>query len=310
LFYLLVFYVLAQFGWWAYLLMDLNQEVLFQEARFQHVLSPEDDPEVTRELGRRIGMILGEGAVFLVILSFGVWRLRKAFRKEMALANQQRNFLLSVTHELKSPVASIKLYLQTLQKRNLTPEKQSEVVSKTIQDVNRLQSLVENILTATRIENSTVPITKEKFNASELLQKQLDMAIETMGSRHTTKANIEPNIFLVADQLALESIFLNLYENAVKYAQPNTQINVSFSNNNSGVQLIVADNGKGIPEDQQQAIFDKFYRIGNEETRSTKGTGLGLYIVKSLVELHQGTVKVQPNQPQGSKFIVHLNTPM
>ena len=306
LFYLLMVYILIQFAWWAWMLLDLNKEVITLQGELQALqVDPEASGDVSN-LSGRVWMIVGEGSVFLVLLMFGFWRIRRTHRKEMALASQQRNFLMSITHELKSPLASIKLYLQTILKRDLEATKQEEIIQKTIKDTDRLHALVENILIATRIDNSSMPLHQERTNLSELVRELIDGAAESIGKDHRTTLDLAPEVFVAVDHLAFSSILLNLYENAIKYSPAGKEVTVKLTTNGGLVTLAVRDEGNGIPANEDQRIYEKFYRIGDESTRRTKGTGLGLYIVKSLVNLHGGTVRVKSNQPQGAIFEVSL----
>lgn len=308
LFYVLVAYIILQFGWWAYMMVDLNQEVYTQQAQFEQLLAIDGLADVAQStLKRKIWMIVGEGSIFIIIIILGIRQINKSFRKEIALANQQKNFLLSVTHELKSPLASAKLYLQTLQRRKDLPrDKQEEMIAKAIKDTDRLHSLVENILTATNIENNNFPLHKQSTDVGALVKGLIDEASETTGMNHQTSVSIPEKIILDLDTMAISSVVLNLYENAVKYAPKGTSIQVNVVQKQNSCVLTVADEGPGIEATHQERIFDKFFRVGSEETRKAKGTGLGLYITRRLVELHNGRVTVKDNTPKGSIFEVVL----
>ena len=304
IFYILVAYIMVQFGWWAYMMIDLNTLVYEQQAEIALLQDPSAaTAEVNQQLRSKVWMIAGEGIVFILILVLGILRIQRAFRKEVNLANQQRNFLLSVTHELKSPIASAKLYLQTLLKRkDITEEKREEIIRKTIKDTERLTSLVENILTATKIDNSSYPLHLEETNVSELVQSVVNDAVETVGQNHPTSLEVADNVKLKVDTLAFTSMLLNLYENAVKYSPEGGEIKVSLKEKEGKWVLAVADQGIGITRNDAERIFDKFFRVGSEDTRQTKGTGLGLYIVKHLMHLHNGEIHLSRNQPKGSVF--------
>ncbi len=260
--------------------------------------------ELNAKLHARWIMIAGEGSVFIAILLIGIYQIRKTFKKETALAQQQKNFLLSVTHELKSPIASTKLQLQTLQKHELDRNKQKEIISNAISDTDRLNNLVENILLAAKIENSVFNIHKENCNLSDYLREGLNQTISSFNYKQKLELNIDPAIFMPIDRTSFPSIVLNLVENAVKYSPDNSKITVSLRKGKEQIILCVADEGAGILDTEKVRIFQKFYRVGNEETRNTKGTGLGLYIVNYLVEQHNGTICVKNNHPNGSIFEV------
>jgi two-component system, OmpR family, phosphate regulon sensor histidine kinase PhoR len=151
-FYLLAGYVFLQFTWWGYHLIQLTKEITVSE----------------QIVNKRIGMIIGEGMVFLLILVFGLYKIQKSIRKEHELAQRQNNFLLSVTHELKTPLASIKLYLQTLIKRNFEPEKREELLQKAILENERLEEIVEALLISARIENKQLTIDRETHQSDKI----------------------------------------------------------------------------------------------------------------------------------------------
>lgn len=313
-FYLLVTYVLVQFIWWSYLMINLNNEVVHLKTEI-NLLKGETLNEVVikgnelnEKLHKRWLMISGEGLVFISLLLLGIYQIRKTFNKETMLAQQQKNFLLSVTHELKSPIASAKLQLQTLQKHELDREKQQEIIKNAINDTERLNSLVENILLAAKIDNNIDSFQKEEHNISEYISKLMNQSISSFNYKQKVVLNIEPDIYMKIDTTNFASIVLNLFENAIKYSAKDSTITVNLKKKNENIFLTVTDEGTGIADAEKKMIFQKFYRVGNEETRSTKGTGLGLYIVNYLVEQHNGTITVKNNVPKGSIFEVNFNS--
>ena len=282
-FYLLGAYVVLQFSWWGYHLIDLSHELQKNEPGSQN----------------RTWMVVGEGSVFLALLIFGLWRIRRSIKKELDLSQQQSNFLLSVTHELKTPIASNRLYLQTILKRaNLPNEKREELLKSALGENKRLQEMIENILTATQLDNRVLQLNVSDENiadfAEDLVQKwskqRCDISVVNK-VRETVKV----------DKVLIEIMIVNLLENALKYAKGNG-INLSFSLIDRSLQISVCDQGSGISKEDQKQIFKKFYRAGNEETRTEKGTGLGLYIVSELVKIHNGRISYQNNEPNGACF--------
>jgi signal transduction histidine kinase len=219
---------------------------------------------------------------------------------------QQKNFLLSVTHELKSPIAAVKLYLQTLEKRDLERPKQIELLQKAIIESNRLDQLVENILVAAQIDNHVLLIQKEKSNLSEFIRNFINEFSDKYSI--ALESEIENDIFLSFDSIAFRSILVNLLENAVKYSHSAPEISVKLWTKSNSIFVSVADQGIGIQDEEKLRVFEKFFRSGNEETRQSKGTGLGLYIVKYLVEHHQGSISIRSNTPKGSIFELQFIT--
>ncbi len=280
IFYALIIYAVSELVWWGYMLMKLQPQ--------------------------RVGMILGEGSMFILILVVGAYSLHASINKERKLQEQKRNFLLSVTHELKSPLASIKILLQTIQKRSLTKEQLLDFVSKSLLDVERLDDMVENMLLASKIDNRSYTFPKNTFNLSVLVDSIVNRLQITKCdcNQQIIDAEIEPKIEITGDKFALTSVVTNLIENAVKYSSPCSAVAVKLFSKDDKVYLEVADQGIGIADNEKTRIFDKFYRVGSEDTRNTKGTGLGLYIVKEVLYKHQASIKVRDNRPAGSVFEV------
>ena len=264
---------MLQFSWWAYHIIQLTQEVGYPEAA----------------VSKRIGMIIGEGLVFFLILIFGLWRIMKSIKKEHELAKRQHNFLLSVTHELKTPLASTKLYLQTLLKRNFEAEKREELLQKALLENLRLEEIVDAILISARIENRTFEIHKEKIN--------LAVEIEKIVKKYVLKYNKDffdlylKDIEIETDIFMFKTIVINLIENAIKYAGTEKNITIELNNKEERNILRISDFGPGISKENRDLIFQKFVRLENEETRSKKGTGLGLFIVKEFTNLIGGEIE-------------------
>lgn len=244
--------------------------------------------------------------MFLLVLIVGVIYMHRSVKKERKLHEQKRNFLLSVTHELKSPLASIKLYLQTINKRDLNKQQIMSFIDKCLLDVERLDDLVENMLLASKIENQSYTFPKEKFNLSALVDSVVNrLQINKCDfNQQLINAEIEPKIEITGDKFALSSVVTNLVENAIKYSSPCEEVGVKLFRKDNSVYLQVADRGIGIADEEKQRIFERFYRVGSEDTRNTKGTGLGLYIVKQVLDKHDASIFVRDNRPAGSVFEV------
>lgn len=281
IFYCLVVYMTLQLVWWGILLMKARPNSK--------------------------GMIVGEAAVFLFIVLIGAVFMHKTLTKERKLHQQQKNFLLSVTHELKSPLASIKLYLQTILKRDLEREKQIAFITNSLKDIERLDDLVENMLLASKIDSNSYSFPKEEFNFSELVKQVAERLQVHTCSSQIISADVEKGVALKGDKFALTSMVTNLIENAVKYSPPCAEVKVKLFRKDGEVHFVTADSGIGISDIEKTRIFEKFYRVGSEDTRKTKGTGLGLFIVKQVVEKHHATIKVINNQPSGTVFEVIFN---
>lgn len=294
------------------MLVDLNHDLylLHLKAADLPELLPQEQQiikgQLDEDLKRRIWMVLGEGAVFLILLVLGLRKVRSAIFSEMELARQQNNFLLSVTHELKSPLAALKLQLQTLKQRVLSPDKQQEIIGRSQLETERLELLVEDLLLTARIESGRKELKLENIDlgglVNEFVSTHYASEIETgvvvvqISNKNRAKADVE----------AVHSVLSNLVDNAIKYGGDDLSVVVDVRSNDKSVQLTVSDNGPGISQAEQTKVFDRFYRAGNEETRKSKGTGLGLYIVSRLVEQMYGNITLRSGKVGGCIFEITL----
>jgi K+-sensing histidine kinase KdpD len=288
-FYILATYVILQFAWWGYHLIELTKE-----------LKQDDDI-----ISKRTFMILGEGLVFFSILLFGFWIIRRSLKKELELSQRQNNFLLSVTHELKTPLSANKLYLQTIQKRELEEVKRKELLQRAVQENERLEAMIDNILNASRLENNALKPLNSATNLSELIVKIAERNEKSRQSQFI-ELKIQDNIIANLDSLFIETILNNLIDNALKYGDSNKLVELYLYREKEILIFGVKNHGLVVPIEQRALIFDKFYRSGNEETRSQKGSGLGLFIVNELVKLQTGEITYLENYPSGSNFQVKL----
>ncbi len=319
--YLIIAYMLLAFGWWSVLLLRKNAEA--HEAKVnemayrvavitggkQDFRATENYADLSDDFHRQQTMIIGESVLLVLSLSIGLFLLFKSLRKEISAAEQQRNFLLSITHELKSPLAGIRLILETFQKRReLKPEIQQKLSTNALTETDRLTGLVNDLLLSAKLEQA-YQINEEAIDLGGLIHEAADTVAMKYKSANI-HVDIDPETGSVnGDRLGLMSVAVNLIENAAKYSQPKPVIRVTLQRGGAS-ELIweVADNGMGIPDREKRRVFTKFYRVGNEDTRTTKGTGLGLFIVKQLVEKHGGQLELLDNEPRGTRFRIYLPT--
>ena len=321
MFYVVVFYIFASYMWWSFLLTDKNAtafEMREQKEQLlyniEHDLALDDETyfntehylELNAKFNRQKWMIRSEGLVFMLLLALGAWQLMRTFSKEIALARQQNNFLLSITHELKSPMASIKLSLQTIARRGGLEDKLNKLAANAVNDVDRLETLVDNILLAAKVEVDSYPYTFEEVDLSNFVNDLVTKAQGYYGTSWKFETRLRPGIWMKMDPVSFASAVYNLLENAVKYSGDGRLIVVSLSISEGIAQISVADNGVGIAANEKRKVFDKFYRVGNELTRTAKGTGLGLFIVKRVTNNHKGEVTVEDNSPSGTTFIIRV----
>jgi len=274
--------------------------------------------------------ILGVGMALLVLVLVGVIVYLALTVKAIALSQRQSNFIDSVTHELKSPLASLKLALQTLTRRAVSPSQQAEFHRFMLADVERLDTLIDHLLDAAKTLQRRPATGPDVTVLGPVLARacasavqrydvpascvRLEPAVEPHGP--ATDGDDAPSVDAPAPgglrvrgrEADLEILFRNLVDNAVKYALPEPQVDVTAQATPAGrVTVRVADNGPGIPVSQRRTIFRRFVRLGSELERSRPGTGLGLFLVHSLVRQLRGRVTVRGRQPAaGTIFEVEL----
>ena len=332
-------YIIIGFIWWSILLLRKNEETwqlridnlrltMIAANSYTDDKSMQEAPEYSVLMLKHHSqqkMILGEGSFLFLGLLVGIWFVSRTFNKELRLTQQRQNFLLSVTHELKSPLASISLVLQTIKRRNIDEEKKQHLTTNALKEADRLNELVNNILLSTKLDN-TYEVNPEAFDLIDLTEDLLEKYQIKFPKVHFEIISDKMPL-LFADRQGILSVMSNLIENGAKYAIVNHQspisgnktahnifeqlhddayVKIKLKHHDDKFYIEVSDNGIGISIPERKKIFDKFYRVGNEMTRTTKGTGLGLYIVSQIVKAHKGTIRILDNEPQGSIFIIVL----
>ncbi len=248
------------------------------------------------------------GLVLFLLLIGGLGLLVILLLREVRLNERQSNFVSAVTHELKTPVASLKLYLDTLELRDVSEARRQDFYKTMRQDIERLNATINNVLNAAMYTDRPV-VDPEPLDFARLVRK----SIELTRTRHqlpegTITYEGPESLALRGDAAALETAALNLLDNAVKYSKEGSAIEVEVGKHGDGqAHLRVRDHGVGMSRAHIAFIFNRFYRIGTEVRRSRPGTGLGLFIVKSVVKGHHGTVSAESAGPdRGSVFTITL----
>jgi signal transduction histidine kinase len=262
---------------------------------------------------------LGSRAVFLAVLATGTVLLAGVLAgviayltltvKAFNLNRRQSNFIDAVTHELKSPIASLKLYLQTMKRRSVNEQQQQDFHRFMLEDVERLDSLINHLLDAARIERGIEPANDEAIRLDELLAQCGSAACMRYRLPPSTVELRTPEVTVRSHWIQLEILFRNLIDNAVKYggAPPSVIVTVTTEPDNK-VKVLIADNGAGIPANQRRKVFGRFVRLGSELERSTPGTGLGLYLVRTATKAIGGSVRVNDRKNEaGTEFEVVLS---
>lgn len=253
-------------------------------------------------------VLLAFGSVGLAVVLAGVIAYLTLTVKAINLNRRQSNFIDSVTHELKSPIASLKLYLQTLSRRTVDEQQRKDFHRFMLEDVERLDQLINHLLDAARIESDAKPAEVELLQLADVLRQGAIAAAARYGvPSETIKLNCPP-IYLRSRAIELDILFRNLMDNAVKYGgvPPQVEVTASLTSGNR-VVVRVSDNGPGIPPNLRRKIFGRFVRLGSELERSKPGTGLGLYLVRTVTRSLGGTIQIDyQEQQQGTVFTVTI----
>jgi signal transduction histidine kinase len=244
-----------------------------------------------------------------LLLAGGILLTYRNVAREMALARLKSDFVSNVSHELRTPLSLIRLYAETLEMGRLSnPEKQQEYFCIIRKESERLTGLINNILDFSRIEAGRKEYDFRQTDLAELVRNTLDSyryQIEQNG--FAFQERIAPDLPPMAvDREAIARSLLNLVNNALKYSHDDKFLGVNLYRENGSVKLEVVDHGMGIPPSEQPKIFEKFYRVGNPLVHNTKGSGLGLSLVRHIVQAHGGDVFVESAPGRGSKFTIAL----
>ena len=314
-FWILFTYIIAALVWWFFSLMQQSEQIYnlekqqLEQGAFDKTTPAFRNAIATIEDERRRNHVkyIGEGSIFLLLIIIGAGFIFRSVRRQLSLQQQQQNFVMAVTHELKTPISVARLNLETLRRHHLDPQKQQKLIDTSLQETQRLDMLINNILISSQLEGKAYRSNKERLNFSELATSEL----QQFGNRYPERklaAMIDPVLWIDGDALLLRLLLSNLLENANKYSEKRTIIGCVLKKTGSGIRLEVSDEGCGISNEEKEKVFRKFYRVGNEQTRTAKGTGLGLYICKKIAQAHRANLQVTDRVPQGSTFIVDFPT--
>ena len=250
------------------------------------------------------------GIIFFALIITGLILNMIFLLREIRRNEQHDAFLNAVTHELKTPIASIKLYIETLKMRDVAEDKRREFYDVILADSNRLLTTVEQVLQASRTKEKARLLNISEISLGNLLRDSIKIVQTRYKLDETAIKFTEPaeEIKISGDAAELQTAFTNLFDNAVKYSGDEPKISVRVKNSgDKNVQIFIKDNGIGIAPSDVKRIFKRFYRVANLSTQGKKGTGLGLFIVQSIVQKHGGKIFVESKgEEKGSTFIVQL----
>ena len=304
LFYHILIFIIAQLVWlsllgiWIY--WYVKNYLVFEKVG--EVVSPQLIYDVQNTLPFVLGLILLIGLSFITSLIF------RHLNVQLKITRLYDNFIGNVTHELKSPLSSIQLYLETLKQRNVPQEKQKEFIELMMKDTDRLQGLINSILEISAQEKQKQIYEYHVYNADKFIKKIIEGSLQRFRigkENYTINGVADCEIF--AEEDAIRIVFDNLVDNAIKYSVMQPKIDVQLNCNSSKLFVQFADNAIGIANDEQKKIFNKFYRIYNKEIPNVKGTGLGLYRVREIIKAHHGKITAHgKGENKGTAFTIEL----
>ncbi len=260
-------------------------------------------------LNWRTGILLFLGVLLLAMIISGVVLNTIFLVREIRRNEQHDAFINAVTHELKTPVASIRLYLETLQKRNVDEAKRQDFYRIMLEDSDRLLSTIEQVLRTGRIGGASRALNVSRFDLVEVVEGCLE---RIRAVHHVSPESLQyrggPPVIVMADLEEVQAAVSNLVDNAVKYSGPNANVLVETSKvDGKYVCLRVKDEGPGIPRTELKQVFKRFYRVPGPLATRVKGTGLGLYIVRAVAKRHGGRVWAESEGlGRGSTFVLEL----
>lgn len=308
-YWFLLLYIIAAQVFWFIALQKQNRQM----TTYKLIELSSDDPDFHTKLNKikkeeqvETAQYIGEGAVFLLFTLVGAVFVYRAVHRQFKLSRQQQNFMMAITHELKTPIAVTKLNLETLKKHKLDEQRQQNLLQMTLLETERLNALASNILISSQLEAGGYNSAKEKVNLSTLAAG----CIRDFGLRYAGRdwnMDLEKDITISGDPLLLQIMINNLLENAIKYSPKEKAIGFRLEKHPRFIALHVIDEGAGVPDNEKKKIFDRFYRMGNETVRKTQGTGLGLYLCKKIATYHNAKIFVSDNNPAGSNFTIHFS---
>ncbi|MFY7964561.1 MAG: sensor histidine kinase [Chitinophagaceae bacterium] len=307
-YWFLLLYIVAALFWWFIALNNQNNSMAatqLSEINKDDIAYSEKAEKIISIQKRKTTQYIGEGLSFLAVILFGAVFIYRATRKQIKFGEQQQNFMMAITHELKTPIAVVQLNLETIQKRKLDTDKQDKITSNSLLELDRLNKLCNNILWSAQLDAGAYHSKKEEINLSDIVAGCVEDFEKRMG-KQKIHSNISEGIYIDGDILMMQILTNNLIENAIKYSSKEKPVFINLEVILNKILLTVKDEGIGIVESERDKIFDKFYRSGSEQTRKTKGTGLGLYLCNKIVKKHNGTITASNNNPIGTTFTVTL----
>src|SRR6186997_606480 len=252
-----------------------------------------------------IPILLSLFIVGFTIFSFVL--LYKNMLKQKRLADIKNEFISNITHELKTPIATVSVAIEALRSFNASMDAQrsKEYLEISANELQRLSLLVDKVLKLSMFENKGIDLKYEPLNMQALIKEVASsMRLQFEKKNATVSISSEGDSSLEGDRLHLVSVIFNLLDNALKYSYDNPHINITTIDGGNKLSLIVTDDGIGIPQEYREKVFEKFFRVPTGNLHNAKGYGLGLSYVAQVVKKHNGSIKVEPLEGGGSKFVI------
>ena len=309
-YWFLLLYVVSALVWW-YIALSRQNEDIFRHRLSEMNLAQKDYSIKLAELEQRkkakTAQYMGEGIIFFLLIGAGAIFLYRAVKKQLQLSEQQKNFMMAVTHELKTPIAVTKLNLETLQRRKLDEQQQQRLLQHALDETNRMNALCSNLLVSSQMESGKYAVSLERISLNELIQEMIRDFTNRFPERKVLQ-DCQEEAMISADTFLLQILVNNLLNNAHRYSPKDQPIEISVNKNKQKVTLSIIDGGKGIAEADRKKVFEKYYRKDMPADKQVKGTGLGLYIVKRITALLDAEINIEENKPSGCIFNVEFKS--
>lgn len=298
-------YIVAALIWWFIELNRQNNKMTeLQKQRYELTQQP-SQTDISEQNERKVAQYVGEGATFLLLIIIGAVIIFRSIRRQLRLTQQQQHFMMAITHEIKTPIAVSMLNLETIKKRSLEEEQKEKLMNNTLEELNRLNTLSNNLLVSSQMEAGGYRMVRGTLDLNTLVEECIS-GFRKRYIQHQVEVSSNGPANIQGDPVLLQMLINNILDNAAKYSPKQSLIKIELKSDKESSRLNIADRGNGIPDEEKEKVFTKFYRRGNEATRGAKGTGLGLYLVKRITDVHGGRVTVADNDPTGSVFILTL----
>ena len=280
-------YVILQLTWWG-IQLERNYRQIYPENQVYFY---------------KLSMVVGEGVVFCILLFLGFRFIHKTIKTDMQRAKTENTFLLSVTHELKTPLASIRLMLDTLLKRKTDSETQERMIKNAQTALNKLHQQIENILLTTRTNGVGINLWNSTIQLDDIAESEL-RKYRQWYPEHQWMIEKEGKLTFPFDPELMGAILSNLMDNAAKYSPTGSKITLSLSQN-SNIVILIKDEGIGFKDQERDQVLKAFYR-GVSSHSQQPGTGLGLYLVQNIIKIYNGSISINRNEPKGSIIEIRL----